>query len=541
MWDVVVVGAGVGGCHLARRLQEGCDRGQPGPAGGRVALFEASHRVGGRLWSSPLPDLTGPVAEFGAMRFDRSEHHVVDLIAGLDLQGDVEPFWFGRPENLDYVRSTRLRRREICSDSTQLPYLLAQSERGLGGDGLAGIVAEAAVPGFTAWHESRDQAMGTGSSERVAVIDARYRRARRAANWRGLGLHEVPWATLVDAVLTPEAAALAHDTGGYDRRECGGSAAGQLDGLFQAVRTGPCLRLRGGFQALPATLHRRFAAAGGRTFLGHRLVRMERASGEGGYRLTFLRSDAANAHVVEVRARSVVFALPTPAVRKLEPGVFPPDTDAFRRGLDSTYQVPAVKVFLRYPTAWWCRLGLSLGRSTTDLPNRQLWYWDSPDHGDPGAPGALLAVYADGSACRYWTESDGGPRHRDRVRSGPGAADHPDVPGRLLVESAHAMVREIHGVPDAPPPDAARWRDWSVDPYGGAWPVWRAGYDPDRVIPTMRRPLPGEPVFWVNDSWTPRPGSVQGVLESAERILREHFGLPRPGWLRPDPVDWDIG
>jgi monoamine oxidase len=557
VWDVVVVGAGVGGCYLAYRLQEDPDAVGRGPSGRNVALFEVSHRVGGRLWSAPLPGLTGPVAELGGMRFDRSEHHVVDLVAGLDLRGDVEPFWFGRPENLDYVRGTRLRQRHILANSQEVPYALRESERGLGDDGLSSVVAEAAVPGFTALRESRDRALRSGSSRVAAAIDARYRRARRSATWQGRGLHEVSWAAVLDSVLSAEAAALAHDTGGYNRRESAGSAAGHLDGLFQAPRSGPCLRLRNGFQAVPRTLHRRFAAAGGTTFMGHRLVRLERASGRTGYRLIFVRSDRVSARRVDVLARTVLLALPTPAVRRLEPGVFPPDTDAFRHGLDSTRQVPAVKLFLRYPAAWWSRLGVSRGRSATDLPNRQLWYWDSPDHRDAGAaeaPGAVLAVYANGSACRHWIEAAGGEPYPDRVSAhhgavgasarpgevGCGAADAADVAGRLVVERAHAMLLEVHGIRDAPMPDAARWRDWSVDPYGGAWPVWRAGYDPDRVIPAMRRPLPGEPVFWVNDSWTPRPGSVQGVLESAERVLRDHLRLPRPAWLRPYPLDWDL-
>jgi hypothetical protein len=56
----------------------------------------------------------------------------------------------------------------------------------------------------------------------------------------------------------------------------------------------------------------------------------------------------------------------------------------------------------------------------------------------------------------------------------------------------------------------------------------------------MRRPLPGEPVFWINDGWTPRPGSVEGVLQAAERVLREDFDLVPPDWLRPDAVRWDV-
>ncbi|WP_424888938.1 hypothetical protein [Streptomyces sp. XH2] len=69
----------------------------------------------------------------------------------------------------------------------------------------------------------------------------------------------------------------------------------------------------------------------------------------------------------------------------------------------------AAKPFLAYDEPWWRACGVETGRSTTDLPLRQLWY--APG----GASRLLLAAYPSGRSAAYW----------DRFASGPSY----DVPG----------------------------------------------------------------------------------------------------------------
>ncbi|MER6095953.1 FAD-dependent oxidoreductase [Streptomyces sp. NPDC001728] len=567
MWDAVVVGGGVGGCYLARRLLDRSDAVRRPP---RTALFEASDRLGGRLWSAPLPGMPGPVAEFGGMRFDGGEHHVVDLVEHLGLRTDAAPFFFDRPENLVHARGVRLRRRELRDPAAPVPYRLAPGERGLTGGELSLLVARRVLPEFSALRDAYDRAAVRGDGRTAASAVARYRVARRDARWRGLRLHEVPWALLLDTVLTREAAALLHDTGGYNSRSSAGSVAGTLDEMFQGAPPGGHLRLRHGFQQVPLALGERFAAAGGDIFLGHRLTGVDRAGerdGEPLYRLRFVRTDAAGAagQLVHVLARTVVLALPNRAVELLRPGVLPVDEGPFRSGFAASRAVPAMKLFLGYPSSWWLGSGVSEGRGTTDLPLRQFWYW-ATGPGSGGAPGTMLAAYANGSAVDQWADlasgppyPDGGLRRRTGARPGggwgpepgvgsgsgprmgPGVGSGPGVASRLQVERAHAMLLDVHGIADAPPPVSARWQHWSVEEHGGAWPVWRPGHDLEEVIPVMRRPLPGEPVYWVNDAWTLRPGSVEGVLAAAEHVLQGPLRRARPSWLRASAAQgWEL-
>src|SRR5579864_5413034 len=78
--DIAVVGAGVSGAYCAWRLQQ-----QLG-AGARIALFEYSDRIGGRLYTVTLPGLPHVKAEVGGMRYIPSQHIMVaNLVDHLKL------------------------------------------------------------------------------------------------------------------------------------------------------------------------------------------------------------------------------------------------------------------------------------------------------------------------------------------------------------------------------------------------------------------------------------------------------------------------
>jgi protoporphyrinogen oxidase len=128
--DVAVVGGGVSGAYSAWRLQEAQG------AKSRIALFEYSDRIGGRLYSITMPGLPHVKAELGGMRYIPTQHIVVaSLVDHLKLQ--TKDFPMGAPApvgsncNLFYLRGKHLRLHEL-SDPAKVPYNMAWSERGLG-------------------------------------------------------------------------------------------------------------------------------------------------------------------------------------------------------------------------------------------------------------------------------------------------------------------------------------------------------------------------------------------------------------------------
>ena len=92
----------------------------------RIALFEKSSRIGGRLLSVEPPGIADTRVELGGMRFPSSHKRVKGLVAYLGLT--VDPFPVGEPQNLVYVRGRRLRRRDL-GDASKIPYNLAPDEQ----------------------------------------------------------------------------------------------------------------------------------------------------------------------------------------------------------------------------------------------------------------------------------------------------------------------------------------------------------------------------------------------------------------------------
>ncbi|MBB5105246.1 flavin monoamine oxidase family protein [Streptomyces spectabilis] len=522
--DTAIVGAGIGGCFLAEQLAR--ERESAGhPRGGRVALFERTHRVGGRLWTVRMgqgPD--APVADLGAMRLHRGLRRVLDAVARAGLTGDLVPFDFGRPENLVHVRGVTLRQREL-TDPARIPYDLAEQERGLAPEDLVRRAADALVPGFTELRRTHHTAVEQGDAHRAARTAAAFRAHRDRAAVGGLPLWRTTYADALRAVLGAQAVALLHDTGGYDVATSGENAAEQLGLLFRTPPDAEYVTLRHGMQSLPLALCDRFTAAGGGLRLGHRLLRIDRAepgaartAAERGeppprYLLTFALEDPrgrATGEHLRVHARTVLLALPPGPLRRLaQDGL--PFTPRLRADLAALDAVPAHKLFLLYETAWWRRLGLTRGRATTDLPLRQLWYGGTcppPAAARGEGPALLLAAYPSGPATEAWHAVE--PPH-------PSARE----PDAAAVERAHRLVARMHGLPGLAAPLLARRQDWNRPPHDGAWHVWRPGHDPEAVAPRVRRPLPGEAVHLVSDCWTPDPGSIEGVVSCAEAVLSE--------------------
>ncbi len=136
--DTAIVGAGVGGLYTAWRLL-GCGQ----PADG-IGVFEASERIGGRLFSVSMPGTTGIAAEFGGMRFLASHTLITSVATKFGLR--MREFPAGGPENIFYSRGKQWRAGDIAKKQP-IPYELRADELYLDPFELIVKAVEQVIPG----------------------------------------------------------------------------------------------------------------------------------------------------------------------------------------------------------------------------------------------------------------------------------------------------------------------------------------------------------------------------------------------------------
>jgi lysine 2-monooxygenase len=541
--DVAVVGGGVSGAYSAWRLKEERPK-------WNIALFEYSKRIGGRLYTETLPGMPNVHAELGGMRYNEKDHVLVRNLVDV-LKLPTVPFLMGDPRpapgdpggkplgaanNLYYLRQKQIRLRDLTLPG-QIPYAVSWNERGLNPDQIQAKVLDYLIPNH-------------GDLTALQWFDVKV---------FGRELYKHGFWNLLFRVLTNEAYQFMKDAGGYDANVANANAVSQLPvGEF-----GPDVHfrtLRDGYQMLPVTLAERFeTAAPGCVYMKHRLASIKWENGA--YVLEFIPTknkqltnwchaaaermeDDPNGKPIRFRARRIILAMPR---RSLELVAWEGwEKNGVRELRKSVLKQAALKLFLGYEKPWWRALDLYAGRSITDLPIRQVFYFGTESE-QPGGNKAnhsslLMASYNDIGTVPFWkgTENDEPFLGHDngflRANEKPVPMGHmPATKG--MVEFAQQQVREMHGQVNLPDPYTALYHDWSDDPYGGGWHEWKAGVKYYEVMPAIRKPVSSEDVYICGEAYSNNQGWVEGALQTAEKMLKDHFGVKWPGWL---PTDYDL-
>lgn len=528
--DIAVVGAGVSGAYAAWRLKQRYPE-------KHIVLFEYSNRVGGRLYTKTLPGMPHVHAELGGMRFiPQTQKMVAGLVDYLELP--TRDFLMGAPppvgnsNNLLYLRRRLLRVRDL-TDPAKVPYLLDPTEQGMNPDELQAYVMYSLFPNADSFTQD--------DWNRATVFD-------------GQPLYTIGFWNLLYRMLSSEAYQFMDDAGGYYTNVANTNAVTSLptDDFAASIQY---LTLTQGYQRLPITLVDRFVHDEAGDFRpNYRLDAFGRLPGQP-YALRFVPTvtdeadvthDAEGEKDLAVHADSVILAMPRRSLELIRWDGF--DDPWLRANLPSVISQAAFKIFLAYPYPWWRQLGLVAGRTITDMPIRQTFYFQT--EGEIGGiqpdnlNSLMMVSYSDLGAVPFWKA----------LEAGEPFAGHPNpfvpqdqalVPShrftitRQMVEAAQQQVKEVHNLRYVPEPYSAAYHDWSADPYGAGWHGWKAGYKFWEIMPRMRHPIPDENVFICGEAYSLNQGWVEGALQTAELMLEEHFGLDRPrAWL---PDDYDLG
>ncbi|HET9624529.1 MAG TPA: NAD(P)/FAD-dependent oxidoreductase [Kofleriaceae bacterium] len=521
--DTAIVGGGVSGVYSAWRLQQA----QPGA---RIVVFEGGDHIGGRLLSVRPPDIPDMVAELGGMRIlpavqPRITHLLTQLNRILPPGQRIETYDFpvDQPQNIAYLRGTYLRLSDFTACPDKVPYNLSFLERG----GTAGSIIvnaiEQIVPGIT------DPTLGEAERQQMA----------QRASFAGKPLYQQGFWNVLMRIISNEAYQLCADAGGYNSTLENWNAADAIPWYLSDFGVNPDYKgFKNGFQDVPLRLAELFRAAGGDIRLHARLDGFQRS--HDGFELAI--------HGKTVRARTLILAMPRRSLELLMPGA--PLLREIQELITSVTPRPLFKLFTTYDNPWWRAAGYTVngtylpvqaGRTVTDLPVRQTYYWPQSS-GLPATagPAMLMASYDDGANIGFWD----GLRAQRRAAWAAGheilepddafVAAHPEPatttwsaykPSRRMVAEVVRQLSAIHGLSYTPAVRNAAFRDWGTDPFGGGWNSWNIGVKSWEVKPRIVQPFADAPLFICGEAYSDAQGWVEGALQTADLMLAK-LGLP---------------
>jgi len=570
-YDVAIVGGGASGIYTAwRMLLEGKDHSpkikkwmkeRKGKL--KIAVFEGSDRIGGRVLSAKAPGLPDLVCEIGGMRYVSSQKLVRSLVENkFNFARHQQPV--DEMNNICFLRGKRLRTGDL-TDPKKLPYKLSKKEKkwlsktpykNTASNFLSYAIREV-LPGIDNPSLLEDGKMREWLMEQVDP------------NTRA-PLYKTGFWNLIAPVLSNEAYQLAITTIGYDCLGFNTNAVDTICELFDFTPDVQYYLLNDGYESLIWRMQEEFENENGEIFRGMWLKSFDNKELDDGstqVEMEFRKEDSMKT-VKTLTSRAIVLAMPQRSLNLLERKG--PVFDENRASSNVKYMLNSVepihmyKMFISYPYAWWEKKGVSEGRSLTDIPVRQCYYWgeEKGSKNDPENKNAILMVYDDGKQADYW----GGLRHRPL---GPYDAitdfshesftrvhlDHSDqdndqsdldkklyanwkghsAPKDMVLEM-HRQLLFMHDIKekDAPAPMEAAFMDWSDDPYGGAVHFWNPGYPSTQVMNDIIQPVKDFPCYICGEAYSTNQTWVEGALQTAELVL-EKFNIPQPKWITDEP------
>lgn len=559
-YDIAVIGGGASGIYTAwRMLLEGAahsatfKKWQKQRGKLKIAVFEGSRRIGGRLLSAIPPGLPNVICEIGGMRYVSSQTLVRSLVENkFNLPRHEQAVT--ETQNLLLLRGKQLRVSDL-SNPAKLPYAFAQDEidwlnksSANTADNFLGFAVEKLFPNIGKY---------TGPALRSYLNKQKI---------DGVPLYKHGFWNLVATQLSHEAYRIAVTTVGYD---CLGFNTNAVDAICEYFDFTPGVKyylFDNGFDSLIWTMQQEFEVAGGEVVMKKWLESFDSAKlpdGSKGVALQF------KGEKKQRTARAVVLAMPKRSIELLEqkgPVLDPKLAPKVRYLMNAVEPIHLYKMFIAYDKPWWEKLGVSEGRSLTDIPIRQCYYWGVEGKkagANPANDNAILMVYNDALSSDFWgglrekplgpgdTVEDDEKVHKFKRKKMPHAAAsakavmqtgwkrrlHENWRGceapKAMVKEMHRELKILHGVTDVPEPLEAAFTDWGDDPFGGAVHFWNPGYESTQILQDIIQPVRNFPCFICGEAYSTNQTWVEGALQTAELVLRK-FDIPEPSWLTPN-------
>jgi len=539
--------------------------------GKAVQIFELSNRIGGRLESVVLPGMNF-AGELGGMRYLTSQVIATTLIEAVFKDSlQPVPFPMGNADTLlAYLRKQRLTQNAWTKAQSKgerliTRYGLNSDDVGLNADQLFNkIIYDVLVA--DPWFKKN---YGHKVSHEHGTYDYTFQLTAKdwdavkptlkycfAGPYQGRRVNDLGFWNLLKDRASQEGYTFLADAGGYFSNTINWNAAEAFPYMVGDFAADPVYKtIAGGYDRIAFAMARAYLRnTGARIWAKNSLIGFDRSM-RPGFRYALRFYNAESNREWWVHANKIVLALPRRSLELLEQFNFffnPQTQTQLQENIASVIVEPAFKILMGFEEPWWRSLGIESGHSITDLPLRQCYYFGT----DPGnSHSMLLGSYNDmrtipfwevldrhyrsGVLRNSWTPATEVQRFEPRATRLAAAADlqrlaHVQAP-KLMVDELLNQLRELHGAQVAIPNPYVTWyKDWTLDPFGGGYHAWRAGYEIEKVMPYMRRPDPQEAIHICGEAYSDQQGWIEGAFCVTEKMLQEHFSLPWPTWLAKD-------
>jgi len=265
------------------------------------------------------------------------------------------------------LRGCYLRLADFTAAPGKVPYKLSFLESGNSPGTIIVNAIEQIVPGITNPSLTEDQ-------RRVMA---------REASFEGKPLYQQGFWNVLYRIISGEAYDFSMDAGGYDSTLSNWNASDAIPWYLSDFGITPkYMGFKNGFQQVPATLGQFFTELGGEIRLKSKLEAFQWKDG------AFELKINGEAHT----AGTLILAMPRRSLDLLAPTC--PLLQTIQPLIATVTPRPLFKLFTTYSNPWWLMAGytgpdgkfvpVEAGRSVTDLPVRQTYYWPKND-GSPAA------------------------------------------------------------------------------------------------------------------------------------------------------------
>lgn len=493
--DYVIVGAGITGAYIARRLSFKFPH-------KKILVLERDDHIGGRLRSSTntkfMDQKTKVVPEFGGMRLFPSIHpRTVRLLKLLKLRTVEVPYV--QSNGFYYGRGHRFNNDALFPE-TDLIYNVNDDETG---KDVMHLVTDN-IEKTLAAHKYPDN------------FDLSHRKTLYNSDLSTLNFKE----TVVNGVnkISNENWIRFNDMSGYaglyESHISFVTGASELLSLHSHDSTQYCVKY--GYQQAPQKLLSTFtpttwdkAAHNNMKSNRNILLNVKLNKFETNTNKTInLELTDGNNHVCQVVAQNLYICTAANSVSTILG--FP--SNFIENIQTQLVQRPLFKIFLHYDKNWWGDLEGSSGRSTTDLNINQLWFYNSN----------ILMTYAVGGDATYWANKIPHAQQTEFIVVTPETAE-------LVAEIIGCYSRMFPEMGNIPLPTKIAWAYWNNG--GSLWTAFDVNnFDMTPKTDLQRAlvyPLPqNDNVCYLNNDISLNQGWVEGSIELVDDLLSEKFNMP---------------